>query len=338
MASSEFADHVIDLLHGFGNAQLRRMFGGHGVFRDGLMFGLISADELYLKVDEQNRADFEAAGSSPFTYRKKTGTQGVMSYWLAPEEVFDDPDQLHEWARSAFAAAKRAKKPRTARFGGFSRELSRYLKALGRNNEKTWFDANRDQYEEHYIEPAKLFVESLGSALRKISKNVQAEARVNGSIMRINRDIRFAKDKTPYKTALHLVFWEGSAPKEGPAFYFRFAAEDCDLAAGLFGFNPKQLAAYRKAVLDPRKGRALRTAIEKSSARGSAELGGAHYRRVPRGFDADHPNADLLKHNGLWVGYNQRHPKELFGKSAVEYCAQRYKELRPVQKWLVDNL
>ena len=107
--SEEYKVFLTDLFAGFGPVTIRAMFGGGGVFHDGLMFGLIADDTLYLKVDDINRADFESEGMGPFTYTGK-GKPVSMSYWEVPEATYDDPDLFVEWAREAFAAAQRSKK------------------------------------------------------------------------------------------------------------------------------------------------------------------------------------------------------------------------------------
>lgn len=126
---SDFVAHVLELLAPLGAVSARRMFGGHGLYRDGLMFALVADDVLYLKADGANRAEFESAGSEPFSYRtraRRAGaprgaggrrrsatparrTQVVMSYWRAPDEALERPEAMLPWARSAFAAALRAK-------------------------------------------------------------------------------------------------------------------------------------------------------------------------------------------------------------------------------------
>jgi DNA transformation protein len=114
MADSEFVSYVVESLRPLGPVGARRMFGGHGIFLDGLMFALIASDQLYLKVDDGNRAAYEAAGLPPFTYDGK-GKPIQMSYHEAPSEGFDDPDVLCAWAREAYAAALRSRaaaKPR----------------------------------------------------------------------------------------------------------------------------------------------------------------------------------------------------------------------------------
>jgi DNA transformation protein len=117
MADSEFVGFVVECLQALGPVSARRMFGGHGIFMDGLMFGLIADDQLYLKVDDGNRAAYEARGLRAFTYSGK-GRPIEMSYREAPSEGFDDPEVLCEWGREAYAAALRADARKTRRKNG----------------------------------------------------------------------------------------------------------------------------------------------------------------------------------------------------------------------------
>ncbi len=110
-ASAEYLDFIKEQLSGFGPVTVRRMFGGAGVFRDGLMFALIAEETLYLKADDASRAEFEALSLPPFTYGAKGGKRTVMSYWRVPEACLDDRDEMTKWARKAFAAALRAQRP-----------------------------------------------------------------------------------------------------------------------------------------------------------------------------------------------------------------------------------
>jgi DNA transformation protein and related proteins len=113
MSDSHFIDHVMELLRGLDGISVRRMFGGYGVFRAGLMFGLVADDQLFLKVDKVNKPDFQEAGSSPFFYdrRDRSGvSQSIaLSYWLLPPEVMDDPEMFYQWVIKACAAAARGK-------------------------------------------------------------------------------------------------------------------------------------------------------------------------------------------------------------------------------------
>jgi DNA transformation protein and related proteins len=107
--SSEFVAFVLESLQPLRGVSARRMFGGFGIYKDGVMFALIAHDTLYFKVDDGNRAAYEDAGLPHFTYADK-GKPIVMPYREAPPEGFDDREILCAWAREAYAAALRAKK------------------------------------------------------------------------------------------------------------------------------------------------------------------------------------------------------------------------------------
>jgi len=105
--SPEFRDHLLDLLAPLGAVQAKRMFGGGGLYLDGTMFAIVADDVLYLKVDDGNRGDFEAQGMDPFLYSR--GEKVIaMSYYEAPTELIDGGDDLAEWARKAWEAARRS--------------------------------------------------------------------------------------------------------------------------------------------------------------------------------------------------------------------------------------
>lgn len=106
-ADSEFIDYLLELLEGFGIVQAKRMFGGHGLFRDGLMFALIADEVLYFKVDDEVREDFSQRNLEAFTYYKK-GKPMQLSYYQAPEEAMDNNEDMHVWAAKAYDAAVRA--------------------------------------------------------------------------------------------------------------------------------------------------------------------------------------------------------------------------------------
>jgi DNA transformation protein and related proteins len=116
VASDSFAGFLREQLAPLGRITMRRMFGKTGVFCDRLMFGMVRDDSLYFRVDDDNRAAFkEAQCFPPLNYEKKGGTID-LSFWRAPERLFDEPDELVTWARAALAAARRvaAKRERTA--------------------------------------------------------------------------------------------------------------------------------------------------------------------------------------------------------------------------------
>jgi DNA transformation protein and related proteins len=106
--SAEFVTWCHELLAPLGPVRSRRMFGGHGLYVDEVFVALIAGERLYLKVDDSTRAQFEAAGSHPFSYTTARGERGVMSYYSMPDEGMDAPVQAQPWARLALASARRA--------------------------------------------------------------------------------------------------------------------------------------------------------------------------------------------------------------------------------------
>jgi DNA transformation protein and related proteins len=107
VASDSFAEFLREQLAPLGRVTMRRMFGKTGVFCDGVMFGMVTANTLYLRVDDHNRANFKEAESFPPLNYQKRGNTIDLSFWRAPERLFDEPDELIAWAQIALAAARR---------------------------------------------------------------------------------------------------------------------------------------------------------------------------------------------------------------------------------------
>jgi DNA transformation protein and related proteins len=110
-------DDIVELFSVFGPVTVRRMFGGAGIYADGTMFALVAGGVIYLKAGSSNVAMFEHEGLAPFTYSRRQGERSVMSYRRMPDRLYDDPEELAVWARSALAAAQRpsARKARRAK-------------------------------------------------------------------------------------------------------------------------------------------------------------------------------------------------------------------------------
>ncbi|MBL8495027.1 MAG: TfoX/Sxy family protein [Rhodocyclaceae bacterium] len=106
--SREFVDWVVELLEPLGRVVARRMFGGYGLFLDGLMFAIVIDDVVWFKTDQENRALFVSVGESPFTYLR-AGKPAQLNFYRAPDDAFASPHALMPWAQSAFGAALRAR-------------------------------------------------------------------------------------------------------------------------------------------------------------------------------------------------------------------------------------
>jgi len=225
-------------------------------------------------------------------------------------------------------------------FNGFPRETVRFYRELSKHNDRAWFEAHRGTYRDRVLAPAVEFVLAMGEGLRRFAPGIVADPRTTGagSIFRIYRDTRFSKDKRPYKTYLGILFWEGSGKKtENPGFYFHLEPTRFMLAAGAYTLSKPDLEAFRKAVVHRTRGPALAKAIEKVTGRGYG-IGGAHYKRVPRGFDPEHPNAQYLRHNGLYAYTEGKLPKELYSKELVALCLKAYRDMYPIHEWIVESV
>ncbi len=222
-------------------------------------------------------------------------------------------------------------------FTGFPPETIQFLAALSKNNSKEWFDAHRSDYDNFWVAPAKAFVVAAGDALQELAP-VEAQPKVNGSIFRVNRDVRFSADKRPYKDHLDFWFWEGERKRAVSGFYLRITADAVGVGVGAHGFDKDRLAVYRGAVVDPRAGKGLRSAV---AALGEAkiEVKGEHYKQLPRGFDtADDFTGRMLRYNALWTGEDVAAPKVLNSSRFVSWAMTRWTKAAPLHRWLVDNL
>ncbi len=223
----------------------------------------------------------------------------------------------------------------TDAFGGFSKDTFKFLKDLERNNRKEWFEENREIFEDKVLQPSLSFISGMGERLHSIAPGIVAIPKTDKSIFRIYKDVRFSKDKTPYKTHIGIFFWEGKRKKlENPGFYLQLNKSSIYVAGGLYIFPKDLLKPYRDAVVDPKKGKELRNIIKKITKNGLYKVGDTHYKRVPRGYDPEHPNAELLLYNGIHALCEIQLPKEIYSADFLDYCYKIFKDYAPLHYWL----
>lgn len=221
-------------------------------------------------------------------------------------------------------------------FSGFSEQSVQFLIDLKHNNNREWFNEHRTEFDSYVMTPAREFVIAMGERLATIRPDIHAVPQTDRSIFRIYRDTRFSKDKSPYKTNLAMWFWEGEGHRmANSGFYFHLEPPNLMLGAGIHTFPKPVLAAYRAAVLDPVSGEALGQAINQVSQIDGCSIGGKHYKRVPRGFDADQERSELLQYNGLYCGIETFIPEALYYPELLDYCMQRYIKMMPIHIWLL---
>jgi uncharacterized protein (TIGR02453 family) len=222
-------------------------------------------------------------------------------------------------------------------FDGFRRSLIDFLEQLANHNERPWFDANRDRYEREVLVPCMEFIRAFQPRLKRISPFfVASDRRVGGSLMRVYRDTRFAKDKTPYKTNVGIQFrHEHGRDVHAPGFYVHIAPEECFLALGLWRPDRETLAAVRQHLLQwPDK---WRRACRKKESCDQFELEGESLKRPPRGFPADHPLlADLMRTDYIAVANLKE--KDILARDFADRVAGGFAASRPFMRFLCDAL
>lgn len=225
-----------------------------------------------------------------------------------------------------------------ADFKGFPEATFKFLRDISRNNDKAWFDTHRADYEAGYVEPARAFVAAIGPELRKISRTISFDPKINGSIFRIQRDVRFAKDKRPYKDHLDLWFWHGD--KRGwdtPGFFMRLSPDRLTLGAGMHKFDKPILDQYRRAVTAPMSSEALVIALDAVRKAGPYEIGGATRKTVPKGYDIDPDRTKFLLHEGLWAEFETDAGRA--GKpDFTGFCLKHFAAMQPVSAWLLTEV
>lgn len=177
----------------------------------------------------------------------------------------------------------------------FSRETFRFLRELAANNDRDWFNENRQRYDRHIRDPAVAFILAVGEVLDEISPELRADPRpVGGSLFRIHRDVRFSRDKRPYKTATGIQFRHARGrDAHAPGLYLHVEPGACFVGLGVWHPDGPALRAIRQRLVDDPAG--WRDAVERPPFPGTFTLGGESLSRVPRGFDPEHPLAEDLK-------------------------------------------
>lgn len=213
----------------------------------------------------------------------------------------------------------------------FPKETFAFLSDLEANNSKEWFEANRDRYEAHWKAPALAFIEALAEPMAALDPGLKAEAKINGSLRRINRDVRFSKDKSPYSASCHIVFWAGDHPNRSPGMHFSLHPGGVGYGAGMWGLSPAQLQTWRDMVVDKVEGPKVAAALDAAEAVGCT-LGAPSLARLPKGYEAEGRAAELLRHKSLVARTygNSAKPSVLTGDGAENWAMEMTRALLPV--------
>ena len=225
-----------------------------------------------------------------------------------------------------------------AKFSGFPRRYFTFFNQLKKNNTREWFEEHRGDYDEFVLHPAREFVIAMGEKLLKIAPGVNAIPKINQSLFKINRDVRFSKDKSPYKTYMGIWLWEGGRKRMASSgFYLHVENKNLLIGVGIKMFPKPILDRYRQAVVDNKQGAALKSAVKKIRDKGYL-IDGKHYKKIPRGFDSGHPNGEYLLYNGLSARIEEKVPDAFYSEAILYYAYAHYKNMLPLHRWLKKSL
>lgn len=210
-----------------------------------------------------------------------------------------------------------------AQFDCFAAEAVGFLQELKVNNTKDWFAANKATYETHIKAPSKLFAEDMELALRDLTGQDHSS-----KIFRIHRDVRFSKDKTPYNAHLHLAFLPTGQAVQPPMWFFGFSPERLSLGCGVFQYDKGALDTFRDAMAGPLGAELIQTTLEMRKQ--GFRIGDPELKRVPPGFDKDHPHEETLRRKGFAVWKDARSSNFVHEPKLTERTATELAELMPV--------
>jgi uncharacterized protein (TIGR02453 family) len=219
----------------------------------------------------------------------------------------------------------------------FTKATFKFLDELDANNNRAWFEENKPRYEALVREPALDFIEAMDPVLAKFAPNFRAEPRkVGGSLMRVFRDTRFSRDKTPYKTNIGIQFrHQLGKDVHAPGFYMHIATDECFFGAGSWHPESDQLAKYRDHIAKkPEKWFAARDDKKFVS---QWDLWGESLTRPPRGFAADHPAIEDLKRKDF-IAIAALSKAEVTVPGLVKLAGSRFATAAPFMKFLCEAL
>jgi uncharacterized protein (TIGR02453 family) len=216
----------------------------------------------------------------------------------------------------------------------FGPELFAFLSDLADNNDRDWFAANKPRYEQHVLEPALAFIEDFGYRLQEISPHFRADPRrVGGSLFRIYRDTRFAKDKSPYKTNTGMHFrHERAKDAHAPGYYLHLAPGEVFAGGGIWHPDAPALTAIRETIVRDPDGWTRAKRLE-----GGLELRGDALKRVPSGFDKDHPHVEDLKRKDFFA-WGRLSEEEVIAPAFLDRYTQLCQSAAPLMRFLCRAL
>jgi len=226
---------------------------------------------------------------------------------------------------------------REMEFSRFESALFEFLEELAENNHRPWFQQNKARYERDVLQPSLAFIRAFAPRLRKLSPNfVASDRRLGGSLMRVYRDTRFSKEKTPYKTNVGIQFrHQLGRDVHAPGYYVHIAPDECFLGVGTWRPERAALARIRQAIVEQPDG--WRRASRDRKFLAQFTLAGDGLKRPPRGFPADHPHVEDLRRTDF-VALCELTEQDVLDKGYLDRVAKTFAAGRPLMRFLCGAL
>lgn len=223
-------------------------------------------------------------------------------------------------------------------FKGLPKDFFVFFKELKANNERAWFEENKQRYKDSVVAPLSDFITAMAPRVAKISKHIVADPRPNGgSMFRIYRDVRFAKDKSPYKTHAGVHFRHAlGRHAHVPGYYMHFATDEVFFGGGIWMPEPDALGKIRRAIAGEPK--AWKKVVEdKTFAAAFNGIDGEALSRPPKGFDAEHPYIGDIKRKSFFA-MTESTPKVAQSPALLDEVEKSFRAAKPLMKFVCDAL
>ena len=219
-------------------------------------------------------------------------------------------------------------------FPGFPTEALQFFRGLARNNNREWFLPRKPLFEEKVKEPMRRLVDALNIALHDFAPEYETDP--DKAIFRIYRDVRFSKDKKPYKEQIAATFRRRGAVHHQGGYYFAISLKGVAVGGGVYMPEPAHLLAIRQRIAECHE-EFRRILAARPVRKLLGNLGGAQLSRVPRGFPADHPAADLLSYK-YFILYKELPPSLATSPSLYKAIVDRFRVMVPFLQFLTASI
>ncbi len=222
------------------------------------------------------------------------------------------------------------------KFSGFKKEGIRFLEDLKNNNSKEWFELHKYIWQKNILEPNIAFVQDMGETLQILVPTINALPKVGGSLFRIYRDIRFSKDKTPMKSKIGLLFWQGKSHRmQSSSFYMHYDEHEYFISAGIRAFKPPLLKTYREYIQNEENRRKLHFILQDLISKGYS-LPTPKYKRVPKDFDKDDDFIYLTLYGAMFAYKIFKMDELFFSVEFLDFAFDIYTDLKDLQQWVYE--